>query len=283
MTARLLRRALIKPLVPPPVRPSPHQSRTMKIQAIPMWPTASANYAYLLTDTATSQSAIIDPAEPAAVLAVLKPLTDSKSITLAAIVNTHHHGDHAGGNRQILAAYPGLPVIGGRDCDAVTQTPAHGSSVSIGELKVRALHTPCHTQDSICFFAEDGGERAVFTGDTLFTGGCGRFFEGTAAEMHEALNKRLAALPADTRVWPGHEYTKANVAFGISVERTGAMERLQEFARENGRTEGRFTIGDEKGHNVFMRVGEKVVREKVGKEDPVEVMAGLREMKNNFS
>lgn len=95
-----------------------------------------------------------------------------------------------------------VPVIGGKDCAKVSQTPTHGSTFSIGSsIKVKALHTPCHTQDSICYLFEDGTDRAVFTGDTLFIGGCGRFFEGNAEEMHTALNKTLSALPDDTRVF----------------------------------------------------------------------------------
>jgi len=94
-----------------------------------------------------------------------------------------------------------VPVIGGRDCAKVTQTPEHNSTFSLGSIKIRALHTPCHTQDSICYLFEDGNDRAVFTGDTLFIGGCGRFFEGTPKEMHTALNEVLAGLPDDTKVY----------------------------------------------------------------------------------
>lgn len=100
-----------------------------------------------------------------------------------------------------MKSYP-LPIIGGKDCAHVSNTPSHNSTFTIGDsIKVKALHTPCHTQDSICFFFEDGDEKAVFTGDTLFIGGCGRFFEGNAKEMDKALNEVLAALPDDTKVY----------------------------------------------------------------------------------
>lgn len=110
-------------------------------------------------------------------------------------------------------------MIGGKDCKAVTRTPKHEETFKIGSgITVKALHTPCHTQDSICWYMEDGKEKVVFTGDTLFIGGqtycigvflemlmflqgCGRFFEGTPAEMHTALNEILAALPNDTKVY----------------------------------------------------------------------------------
>lgn len=118
-----------------------------------------------------------------------------------------------------------LPVIGGKDCESVSRTPKHEETFQIGQkISVKALHTPCHTQDSICWLMEDGDEKVVFTGDTLFIGGkftmnsrpqtliystigCGRFFEGTPAEMHTALNKTLAGLPDDTKVYvntPSH-------------------------------------------------------------------------------
>jgi hydroxyacylglutathione hydrolase len=97
--------------------------------------------------------------------------------------------------------FTGKPIIGGKDCEAVTMTPANGEIFNVGDISVKALYTPCHTQDSICWFMQDGEDKAVFTGDTLFHGGCGRFFEGTAQEMETALNKTLASLPDDTKVY----------------------------------------------------------------------------------
>lgn len=125
-----------------------------------------------------------------------------------------------------LKQFKGLQVIGGKDCTSVTKTPAHGEEFKIGDrISVKALHTPCHTQDSICYYMQDGDQRVVFTGDTLFIGGmcivfkfshlsreyhglilnpgCGRFFEGNAKEMHKALNETLASLPDDTKVYVG--------------------------------------------------------------------------------
>jgi hydroxyacylglutathione hydrolase len=96
----------------------------------------------------------------------------------------------------------------------VTKTPANGESFNIGSISVKALYTPCHTQDSICWFMQDGEDKAVFTGDTLFHGGCGRFFEGTAQEMETALNKTLASLPDDTKVYvrlPNHLHSHSYI------------------------------------------------------------------------
>ncbi|KAI4737799.1 Metallo-hydrolase/oxidoreductase [Aureobasidium sp. EXF-12298] len=212
----------------------------MHIQSIPMWEGSGNNYAYLVVDDKSKDAVIIDPANPSEVLPVLKKQVDSGDINLKHIINTHHHHDHAGGNVEMLKTYP-LPIIGGRDCSKVTKTPAHGET---------------------------------------FTIGCGRFFEGTAEEMHKALNETLAALPEDTKVYPGHEYTKSNVKFGIQVLQSEPVKKLEAFANANKQTQGKFTIGDEKLHNVFMRLDDPAVQKATGKTSPVDVMAALREMKN---
>ncbi|KAK2590552.1 Cytoplasmic glyoxalase II [Conoideocrella luteorostrata] len=247
----------------------------MHIQSIPMWVGSSNNYAYLVVDDKSKDALIIDPANPPEVAPILKEAISSGSINLKGIVNTHHHWDHAGGNKKLLEALgtPDLQIIGGKSCEGVTKTPAHEETFKLGNVVIKGVHTPCHTQDSICFFMEDDTGKAVFTGDTLFISGCGRFFEGNAAEMHEALNRRLASLPNDTVVYPGHEYTKANVKFTISVLQSDPVKKLQAFADGNEVTTGKFTIGDEKDPGV---------QKATGATDPVDVMAKLREMKNNF-
>jgi hydroxyacylglutathione hydrolase len=102
----------------------------------------------------------------------------------------------------MLKTFPAVQIVGGKDCAGVTQIPEHGEIFNFGQgIRVTALHTPCHTQDSICYFMEDGKDKVVFTGDTLFIGGCGRFFEGSAEEMHKALNVVLAGLPEETKVY----------------------------------------------------------------------------------
>ncbi|KAF4431442.1 hydroxyacylglutathione hydrolase [Fusarium acutatum] len=244
-------------------------TRAMHIQSIPMWEGSSNNYAYLVVDDKSKDAVIVDPANPPEVAPILKDAIKAGKINLTAIVNTHQRQQEA-------------DIIGGKDCEGVTKTPGHGETFKLGDIIFKGVHTPCHTQDSICFFVEDGKDKAVFTGDTLFIGGCGRFFEGNAEEMHEALNKRLAALPDDTVVYPGHEYTKANVKFAASVSQRDAVQKLHSFAENNKVTTGKFTIGDEKEHNVFMRVEDPEIQKQTGETEPVAVMAKLREMKNNF-
>ncbi|KAI5797048.1 glyoxylase [Pyronema domesticum] len=267
----------------------------MKIHSIPMRTGTGDNYAYLLVDDKTQDAMIVDPAFDDEVLPVLKDFVNSKRINFKGIINTHHHFDHAGnsehGNVAILAEYPGLPVIGGVKCHLKTETPSHESTFKVGELVVKALHTPCHTQDSICYYVEDGNDKAVFTGDTLFIGGCGRFFEGNGEEMHHALNVVLAGLPDDTKVYPGHEYTKDNAKFCAHIlPNNAAVKKLQDFCEKNKETQGKFTIGDEKKHNVFMMVEDADVKKaaeehgpkNVHGNGPAQVMEKLRTMKNGF-
>ncbi|RKF77123.1 putative hydroxyacylglutathione hydrolase [Golovinomyces cichoracearum] len=271
------------------------QARTMYIQSIPMWRGSSDNYAYLVVDEKSKEAVVIDPAHPVEVIPILKEKIINEQISITAIINTHHfsdanasHHDHAGGNHIMASSEPALPwfknslIVGGKDCQDVEFTPMDGRILQIGEVSIKALYTPCHTHDSICWFVEDGEHRAVFTGDTLFHGGCGRFFEGTAAEMNTALNEILASLPDNTIVYPGHEYTKTNSRFAVSVLPNQFTKRLRDFAEKNEHTQGRFTIADEKMHNVFMRLEDPVIQKATGETDVIEVMCKLREMKNNF-
>lgn len=143
---------------------------------------------------------------------------------LKSVITTHHHWDHAGGNGKLVskatASGLSLKVYGGDDrIDALTNKVGQDDTFLLGSLTVRCLFTPCHTTGHICYYIDaPSGERAVFTGDTLFLGGCGRFFEGTADQMHEALVIKLSQLPDDTKVYCGHEYTLQNLAFGQHVE-----------------------------------------------------------------
>jgi len=147
------------------------------------------------------------------------------------------------------------------------------------------MATPCHTQDSICYHVtdiSDHGHGGVFTGDTLFIGGSGRFFEGNGAQMHAALNY-LGTLPDETMTYIGHEYTGSNAAFAKFIDpENAAIARLEKLAKENKVTTGLTTMGDEKEWNVFMRLGSDAVKKATGATSENDIMSALREMKNNF-
>jgi hydroxyacylglutathione hydrolase len=250
-------------------------------------PALSDNYMYLIVDQTTNEAAIVDPYD---VDAIAKEVETSK-VNLTKCLVTHHHMDHAGGTTALHERYNGKVPIHGGDKQRIEKLEVeigHNSTFSIGNLSVKCLHTPCHTKTHICYFVEDPKtkERAVFTGDTLFIAGCGRFFEGNADDMNNALNVKLAALPDDTKVYCGHEYTLTNLKFAQTVEpNNGDVKKKLEWANAQRNAEKYTvpsTIGDEKKFNPFMRVNEPSIQETTGQKVPVEVMAELRRRKDAF-
>lgn len=252
--------------------------RTMHIQHLPMRWGRGDNYAYLLTDCTTKESWLIDPANPEDIDESLVRASNVK-----AVVNSHHHYDHSSGNEHYKKLL-GVKVIGGSDCNNVGYTPRDGEKLTLGrDLQITAIYTPCHTQDSICYFAEDTttGEKALFTGDTLFTAGCGRFFEGEPDEMLSSLAK-LKALPGDTKVYPGHEYTKSNAAFAQTVMDNQVLQSLIKFCEHNEVTTGKFTIADELAFNPFMNCESDDLKAKFHADTSADLMRLFRRMKNSF-
>jgi hydroxyacylglutathione hydrolase len=220
----------------------------MKVVPIPQ---LSDNYAYLIVDGVTGQAGIVDCAEATPVLHAV----EREKEDLTTILPTHHHLDHVGGNEDLLAARPGLTVYGFDErIPGLTKRVADGDRVQVGGLEARVIYIPAHTTGHIAYFFER--ERAVFTGDTLFAGGCGRLFEGDAAMMIKSLSK-LLALPDDTRVYFGHEYTEKNLRFALTLEPNNeSLKKKHEWARsqvENGGTTTPTTIASEKATNPFLR------------------------------
>ena len=219
---------------------------------IDLIPCLSDNYAYLLRDDQGAVG-VVDPSEPGPVQAVLERL----GLKLTHIFNTHHHFDHTGGNLDLKAAH-GATVIGPR-ADAhripgIDIGVGEGDRVGFGALEAEIYEIPAHTSGHIAFhFLAD---KAVFTGDTLFAMGCGRLFEGTPADMFAAMTK-LAALPDDTRVYCGHEYTESNGRFALTVEpdNTDLMTRMADVRRMRaaGLPTIPSTIAMERATNPFMR------------------------------
>lgn len=155
---------------------------------------------------------------------------------------------------------------------------------------MKCFTTPCHTKGHICYYVTDanGGSKAVFTGDTLFLGGCGRFFEGDGAQMNEALNVKLAQLPDETKVYCGHEYSIQNLTFGNHVEPNNEVIKAKLTWCQSKRNETPAkptvpsTIGEEKEINPFMRVSQPSVRQLSGKDNDIDTMTFVRTLKDNF-
>lgn len=250
-------------------------------------PALGDNYVALLPSPNGRNVAIIDPAEAEPVIRHM----EAGGLQPVAILNTHHHPDHTGGNRELQKTYD-LPVYGAAgDRDRIpglTHPMYDGDRVSPAGLDRAGVvwDIPGHTRHHIAFvFPEDG---ILFAGDTLFVAGCGRLFEGTPAQMEASLS-RLAGLPDSTQVYCGHEYTLKNLRFALEVEpeNEDIREKLErtEQVRARGEPTLPSSIGEEKRTNPFLRVREQAVIEAArargtASEDPADVLAAIRAWKD---
>jgi hydroxyacylglutathione hydrolase len=248
------------------------------------FPCLEDNYGYLVRDPVTGTTAAVDTPDAAAIEAALA----RKGWQLDVILNTHHHGDHAGGNLA-LKERTGCRVVGARGDAAripgIDVRLGEGETFELGSRRARVLETPGHTRGHIVYVFDE--DRAAFVGDTLFAMGCGRLFEGTPAEMWDSLQK-LLALPDDTRVYCAHEYTQKNARFALTVEpgnaelvaRAAEVDRM----RANGLPTVPTTIGRERATNPFMRPASANLRATLGMADAsdVEVLAETRRRRNAF-
>ncbi|XP_059622756.1 hydroxyacylglutathione hydrolase, mitochondrial [Phlebotomus argentipes] len=257
----------------------------LKTMDVKILPALQDNYMYLIVDKATRDAAIVDPVDPGAVISAV----EEEKVNLVKVLTTHHHWDHAGGNEKLVKDFKksALEVLGGDDrIGALTRKVSDGDTFKIGNLNVRCLFTPCHTTGHICYYVQAEDEGAVFTGDTLFSAGCGRFFEGTPEQMFTALVEKLSALPDDTKVFCGHEYTAANLKYALHVEPDNpAVQQRIQWTKE--RRDAKLpsvpsSIGEEKTFNPFMRVNEKSVQEHAKASDGVATMGFLRREKDSF-
>jgi hydroxyacylglutathione hydrolase len=248
--------------------------------AIHQFPCLSDNYGFLARDEATGLAACIDTPEAGAILREVEKL----GWTLALILNTHWHPDHAGGNADIKAA-TGATIVGPAEVtriSALDREVRGGDHVMLGETRFEVLASGGHTLGHIAYY--DADDRVAFVGDTLFALGCGRLFEGTPEQMWDSL-QRLAALPDDTRVYCAHEYTASNARFALSVDDSAALkQRADEVfaARERGEWTVPTTIGLEKATNPFLRAPQLAERVGAAGRADAQAFAAVRQAKDVF-
>src|SRR5262249_51534402 len=231
-------------------------------------------------------TAVVDPSEADPVLERI----DREKVDAKAILNTHHHRDHTGGNSGILQRHK-LAVYGHKSdrerIPGITRPVDEGDEVAVGKARGRVFFIPGHTTGHVAYLF---GKNLVW-GHTLSTAGCGRLFEGPAEQMLDSL-KKLKALPADTLVWCGHEYTENNLKFALTLEPgnrklAARMERVG-AARAAGRPTVPATMAEEIETNPFLRWGRAEIKENLRRRfpemslNPVSVFATVRQLKDQF-
>jgi hydroxyacylglutathione hydrolase len=223
----------------------------MTLEIVPV-PVLRDNYVWLVHDPESGETVAVDPS-------VAEPVLEAAAArgwTITQVWNTHWHPDHTGGNDAIRAA-TGCAITGPAEAERVSKLDrivAGGDRARIGAIEAELIDIPAHTAGHVAFHLP--AAQVAFTGDTLFAMGCGRLFEGTAAQMHANM-QRLAALPAETRIYCGHEYTLANGEFALTVEpdNEALVRRVAEVRDQRTRGEVTLptTIALERATNPFMR------------------------------
>lgn len=256
----------------------------MAAPEIELVPCRSDNYAVLVHDSGSGTTLLVDAPDAAPIQAVL----DRRGWRLTHILVTHHHGDHVAGIAALKAA-SGAAVIGpAREADRIAdldRTVGDGDRIAAGPFEATVIETPGHTLGHVSFWFPK--ERLLFSGDTLFAMGCGRLFEGTAADMWGSLT-RLAALPEDTAVYCGHEYTLSNARFALAIAPDDAAVAARAASVEAERAAGRPTIptsiGAERATNPFLMAADPATAARLGLAgaDPVAVFAEIRRRKDAF-
>ena len=244
----------------------------------------SDNYIWLVTTN--EGSIVIDPGESSKTIELLK----KRNLSLKAILITHHHFDHTGGIDEVKL-FSSAKVYGPKnDISSIDVRVEVGQALSLIGIDFEIIELPGHTMDHIAFYTNNNGNPLLFCGDTLFAGGCGRVFEGTFEQMHESLMK-LKSLPANTKVYSGHEYTTANLSFAKEVEplNKNIISRYNEVLklRKEGIPTLPTTIEIELKTNPFFRCDVEEIQDSLLKKFNIErneqeIFKALREWKDNF-
>lgn len=258
--------------------------------AIEILPALTDNYIYLVTDEDLGLAMVVDPGDANVVLRALQ----KRDLHLSLILNTHHHKDHIGGSEKLQAEY-GAPIIGpaaeqGR-IGALSRGVKEGDAVTFSTLRGDIIETHGHTSGHIAFYFSQ--TKSLFCGDTLFSLGCGKLFEGTPAQMWSALT-RLRALPDDTLVYCGHEYTEANAKFALAIDKNNPVLKARAAEASQLRKQGLPTLpallGNEKKANPFLRIDQPDFQAVLSKggisahdTDPAALFGTLRAAKDRFT
>lgn len=259
----------------------------MQLQPLPAF---NDNYIWTLADAA-GNALIVDPGQAG-------PVLDAATTGMipAGILLTHHHPDHIGGIWELRDRWPDLPIFAPEDerIDIACTRIGHGDRVELDHWRFRVMAVPGHTSSHVAFASEDAaaGQGLLFCGDTLFSLGCGRMFEGSPVQLLDSLD-RLAALPGDFRVCCGHEYTVANAAFALTIEPDNLAlqdhDKDARHMRQSGHPTLPSNIARERAANPFLRVDSPAVQATVARrlgrdpDDRVETFACLRSWKDGFA
>jgi hydroxyacylglutathione hydrolase len=255
---------------------------------IALIPALADNYIFLLYEPEQKIAAVVDPAQAEPVLEKLHEL----GLNLVAIFNTHHHGDHIGGNTKLKKLFPNLVVYAGaKEKGRIPNQSVYledGDLIRFCDVVAEVIFLPGHTRSHIAYYFPPEKPQQpgnLFCGDVLFAGGCGRIFEGTAAQMLESLD-RLRHLPGDTKIWCAHEYTLKNLHFALTIE-PGNLHlqnrlKLEEIKRMQDQPTIPSVLELELQTNPFLRWDQPTVQHVAGSDVPVKVLAKIRAMKDSF-
>lgn len=253
----------------------------MKIEIIPC---LNDNYSYLIHDEISNTVAIVDPSE----FIPCDTIISKNYKKLDFILNTHHHYDHVGGNEELKKKYNSKVLGFENDKNRIPQIDTvlkDNQEFKIGTLNFTTIFIPGHTRGHVAFYFKK--ERVVFSGDTLFSLGCGRVFEGTYKQMFQSLNK-LKNLPGETKVYCGHEYTFKNLEFCLKFNPNNNFLKKKkndiELSLKNKKPTIPSTIADEIKANIFFRVNDPDVKKAINLENSpdIEIFTKLRDLKDNF-
>jgi hydroxyacylglutathione hydrolase len=253
----------------------------MKIEIIPC---LNDNYSYLIHDEISNTVAIVDPSE----FIPCDTIISKNYKKLDFILNTHHHYDHVGGNEELKKKYNSKVLGFENDKNRIPQIDTvlkDNQEFKIGTLNFTTIFIPGHTRGHVAFYFKK--ERVVFSGDTLFSLGCGRVFEGTYKQMFQSLNK-LKNLPDETKVYCGHEYTFKNLEFCLKFNPNNDFLKKKKddikLSLKNKKPTIPSTIADEIKANIFFRVNDPDVKKAINLENSpdIEIFTKLRDLKDNF-